>query len=57
MVKYLLLGGCDDLLCCLDDVRLGDAKLLVQDGGGGGGSEGVNANVLAAEAQVPIPAE
>ena len=52
-----LLGGSDALLGVLDDVRLGDAELLVQDGGGRGRTERVNANVLPAEAQVPIPAE
>ena len=53
----LLLGRSDALLGCLDDMRLRDAKLLVQGGGRGRGTERVNANVLATPADVPVPAE
>ena len=43
----------DGLLGCLDDVGLGDAELLVQDGGGRACAELVDADVLALEANVP----
>ncbi len=55
--EILLLGGCDAVLGSLDDICMGDAKLLVQGGGRGRGTKRVNADVLASPADEPVPAK